>query len=209
MPMKDSSFWRVSPLRRIIWAKIRIGSALPPDYKRVRGLRFNNNSFYTITDFYLTGADTVRFTMSVNGACNVFGSYTNSSATTNYSLYASNSTIAKYMRYNGGTYLSGIVTSEYGTVFNVVITPTGSHGLPRNDTWASKTFECETDMFIGTTSASATSASFIGDFYGNFVVDGRFNGIPCKRLSDGVLGYYDTYSKTFYAPTDGSPQAIE
>ena len=48
-----------------------------------------------------------------------------------------------------------------------------------------------------------------GTFYGNVEVEGpnglRFKGIPCERLSDGEIGYYDTVSKTFYEPVGETP----
>ena len=187
---------------------VQVDNDLPSEYRRVKGLKFNNNCYFQIEDFRLTGADTVRFSLVVRGACNVFGSYTTAQATDNYSLYTSNSSTAKYMRYNGGAYASGILTAEYGTQYDVEITPTGSSGLPRNDTWSEQEFECSTDMCIGTTSPSATSSKLVGDLIGVFEVVDRFYGIPCERLEDNVLGYYDYYSSTFYEPTVGTPVSM-
>lgn len=33
--------------------------------------------------------------------------------------------------------------------------------------------------------------------------------IPCERIADGVIGYYDQRKKVFYEPAVGSPEAIE
>ena len=63
-------------------------------------------------------------------------------------------------------------------------------------------------MCIGTTAIDASSAKLKGNLLGAFVVDGRFNGIPCKRKSDDALGYYDTVSKQFFAPVLGTPTVV-
>ncbi len=182
-------------------------SELPEEYKRVFGFTFSNNCYFTIP-YNLQGSDTVRFTMKPNGACNVFGSFTNTSASNNYSLYIGTSSSAKYLRYNGSAFSSGIITSELGVNYDVVITPTGSTGLPRNDTWTEQTFECSTDMYIGTTSPSSSMSKFVGDFIGVFEVENSVYLIPCERITDGVLGYFDAYNYEFYEPTVGTPTSL-
>ena len=183
---------------------------LPKEYKRLLGFSFNAATYYTIPGLKLKGSDTVRFSLSVTAACNVFGCYTNTSAQDNYSLYVSTGSNSKYLRYNGGTYKSYWDSSLIGERFDIVITPTGSHGMPgtQDDTWEKVDFEASVDMCIGTTSADATSSKLKGSLYGNFVVDRRLNCIPCERVSDGVLGYYDTYSKTFYEPIGSAPTSL-
>ena len=180
---------------------------LPEEYKRVIGFSFNNNCYFTIP-YNLAGYDTVRFTMVPNGACNVFGSYTTTDATNNYSLYITTTSTGKYLRYNGGTYASGITLQEMGVTYNVEITPTGSTGLPRNGTWEEQEFWCSTEMYIGTTSPSSSSSKFVGDLIGKFVVDGSIELIPCERIADGVLGYFDAYNYEFYEPTVGTPTSL-
>lgn len=183
-------------------------SELPSEYRRLVGIGFNATVYYVIDEFRLTGADTVKLSFSVTKACNVFGCYTNSSATTNYSLYMTTSSGSKYLRYGNGTYNSYVSSAQLNHRFDAVITPTGSSGMPLNDSWTSKTFTGVADLCIGTTSTSATSSKLDGNIWGNFVVDGRFKGIPCERVSDGVIGYYDTYSHTFYAPAAGTPTSL-
>ena len=48
-----------------------------------------------------------------------------------------------------------------------------------------------------------------GSLYGSIEVVGRAKFVPSERLSDGVLGYYDAYSETFYTPTGTPPTVIE
>lgn len=206
MTMRD---W--STLKKLIWNHaVSGGGGLPDGYTKVKGFSFNSDCYFTITDLKLRGSDTVRFSMVPRTACNVFGCYTNTTADNNYSLYISTATNSKYLRYNGSTFKSRFTTDTYGEQFNITITPTGSHGMPegQDDTWDEVDFTASTDMCIGTTAVSASSAKFKGDFIGAFVVDGRFKGIPCVRNADSVAGYYDMVSGTFYEPAAGTPTVI-
>ena len=194
-----------STLKKLIFQKATsLRAKLPSGYTKLAGITMNNGPYFVITDFKLKGSDTLRFSFSATDACNILGCYTNSTAQTNYSLYVGLST-AKYMRYNGGTYDSAIVT---GVKYNVVMSPTGSTGLPTSSTWEAKDFTAASDMCVGTTSTGATSAKLKGTLYGDIVVDGRLRLIPCKRDSDDEIGYYDTVSKTFYTNQgSGTPTA--
>ena len=179
--------------------------SLPSAYSEVKGFTMNNNCYFTITNFKMQGSDTLRFSFAATDACNVIGCYTNGTATTNYSMYVGTTDSAKYLRYNGGTYSSYIVS---GKRYDVKITPTGSVGVESPETWTAKTFTAVSDLCVGTTSTGATSAKLIGSLYGPIIVDGRLRLIPCKRTSDNKLGYYDTVGGTFYAPATGTPTAI-
>lgn len=212
--MYEASYPRKWPrLRRLIWLKKIIGGGggrteLPSDYRRVKGFDFDSATYYLITGFKLRGSDTVRFSFSVNKSCNVFGCYTTNSATDNFSLYASTSSGSKYLRYDGATYNSNIPSSRTGERFDVVIAPTGTTGFPTDSEITPAEFTTSVDLCIGTTGTSASSAKLDGNIWGNFVVDGRLKLIPCERVSDGVLGYYDTHSKTFYAPVGSAPTSL-
>ena len=180
---------------------------LPGGYRRVLGLTYNN-AYYAITGFKMRGGDTLRFSFKctmASPACNVIGAYDASSAQTNYSLYLGATSSAKYLRYNGSTYNSQAVQNKQ---YDVVITPTGSSGMEVDSTWTAKTFESAGDLCIGTTSPTATSSKMVGDIIGNVIVDGRLKLIPCERLSDNVLGYYDTHSDTFYEPTGSGIESM-
>ena len=185
-----------------------VDDELPAGYKRVLGFRCDNNAMWEIPDFHLRGSDTVRISFSINAACNVWGCYQGTSATDNYDLYASVSAGSKYLRYSDGTYLSYWSNSDLGERFDTVVTPTGTSGMPQDSTWTPKTFESANSMLIGSTTVSGTSSKLKGNLYGNVVVDGRLKLIPCERVSDNVLGYYDTYSETFYPPYEGFAGAV-
>ena len=185
--------------------------ALPDEYTEVSGFSFNSDCYFVITGLKLKGSDTVRLSIVPAIACNVFGCYTTTDAEDNYSLYVSTANDAKYLRYDGGTYKSRFASGDLGERYDISITPTGSHGFPegQDDTWGEVDFTAPVDMCIGTTATNASSAKFKGDIIGSFVVDGRFNGIPCKRKEDNVLGYYDTVTGTFFEPSYGAPTVVE
>lgn len=208
--MFDLSFPRDwSALKKLIWLHaINAGANLPSDYKKVLGFTFNNDVYYPITGFKMRGSDTLRFSFKCTQssvACNVLGAYDGGSAQTNYSLYVGNSSASKYLRYDGSTYNSQAIKDK---TYKVTITPTGSFGMETDNSWEEKTFESVLDLNIGTTSPTATSSKMVGDIIGNVVVDGRLKLIPCERLSDNALGYYDAVSDTFYEPTGGTPISL-
>lgn len=189
--------------------KVYIGTeqvfGLPAIYRKIAGIVFNANTYYEISNFNLKGSDTVRLSLSIEQACNVFGSYVSSSSTKNYSLYCSTTSGAQYMRYNGGTYNSYFPSASLNTRYDIIISPSGSSGLPVNDTWSEVDFVTETNMYIGITSVTATSRKLDGKIWGSFIVDGRFKGIPCERISDGIIGYYDVFTDRFFEPIGSNP----
>ena len=199
-----------STLKKLIWRHAVGGGGLPDGYTKVKGFSFNSDCYFVITDLKLQGSDTVKFSLVPSIACNVFGCYTTSDADNNYSLYVSTANNAKYLRYDGSTYKSKFASGDLGQRYDITITPTGSHGMPKgqDDEWEEAEFTASTDMCIGTTATNASSAKLKGSLIGAFIVEGKFKGIPCKRDSDNVLGYYDTVSKTFFEPAVGAPTVV-
>lgn len=197
-------YW--STIKKLIWEHA-IRNTLPVEYKRTLGFSVDNNCYWKITDFNLRGSDTVRISFSVNAACNVFGCYQGASENDNYDLYASTTEGSKYFRYGNGTYLSYWSAANLGKRFDVVYTPTGSHGMPEDSTWTEATFESANNLLLGATAESGTSAKLKGALYGDFIVDGRLHLVPCERVSDNVLGYFDLITRNFYEPT-GTPTSL-
>ena len=185
-----------------------VDDELPTGYKRVLGFTCNNNAMWAIANFHLKGSDTVRIGFSVKGACNVFGCYQGTDATDNYDLYVSTTSGAKYLRYGNGTYPSYWSDANISQRFDVVFGPTGTQGMPDDSTWTESSFTAANELVIGSVATTGTSSKLKGNLYGNIVVDGRLKLIPCERVSDGVLGYYDTYSETFYEPSTGFAGAV-
>lgn len=197
-------YW--TKMKKLIWQHAA-RNALPVEYKRVLGFSTDNNCYWKITDFHLKGSDTVRISFSVTAACNVFGCYQGTDATDNYDLYVSTTEGGKYFRYANGTYLSYWSAANLGQKFDVVYTPTGSTGMPEDSTWTAATFESANDLLLGSTTTTGTSSKLKGNLYGDFIVDGRLHLIPCERVSDNVLGYFDLISRNFYEPT-GTPTSL-
>ena len=183
---------------------VGIDKELPQGYARLTGIVMNDDTYYLIDGFRLKGSDTLKVSFTASKACNVVGCYTTTDAEDNYSIFASTSAGAKYLRYNGGTYLSAITVNKR---YDIIVTPTGATGFDKTSTWKEADFTASVDMLIGSTSVNATSAKMTGTIHGNVEVAGRAKFIPCKRLSDGTIGYYDTYATKFYAPAVGSPVA--
>lgn len=186
------------------------GGGVPSEYRRLAGIVFNAATYYLITSFHLRGIDTVRLSVSVNKSCNIFGCYTSGSAQDNYSMFASTSGSAKYMRYNGGTYKSRWDSSDIGQRFDIVVTPTGTSGMPpgQDDTWTEQDFTSTAELCIGSTSTTASSSKLDGTIFGDFIVDGRLRAVPVERISDGTIGYYDVYGGEFYPPIGRSPEIL-
>ncbi|MBQ3106721.1 MAG: hypothetical protein IJC51_04570 [Eggerthellaceae bacterium] len=178
---------------------------LPSAYKRVKGFSLNDNCYWKFTDFKLNGSDTLRFSFSCTAACNVIGAYSGTASGNNYSLYVATSGSGNYLRYKGGAYNSVIDTD---TRYDVVITPTGTTGMKTESTWTELEFTSAIDFCVGTTSTSTSSAKMKGSFFGDIIVDGRMHLVPCERVSDSKLGYYDLVEKEFYAPTSGTPTSL-
>lgn len=177
---------------------------LPAGYRRLTGIQFDGNVWYD-TGLYLHGSDTLRFSFAATKACNVLGCYTTADAQTNYSLYVSTSSSAKYLRYNGGTYSSYIATN---TRYDVVITPTGSDGMRTDSSWTAKTFTTESTLMIGTTSVGATSAKLTGPMYGDVIIDEVANIIAAEDPI-GRIGYYILEEERFIENLGtGTPVAL-
>lgn len=178
----------------------RYESGLPLEYKQIASMAMNNNCYWEIPNFPLYGSDTLKFSFMVMATCNVLGAYSGSADGDNYSLYVTAQT-GNYLRYGSGAYRSGLNTYVR---YDATISPTGTSGLYFNSTWSPLTFTTPTNLCIGSTSLTATSAKFRGTFYGAIEVVGRAKFIPCERVSDSVVGWYDIYSDRFYEPASGS-----
>lgn len=180
-----------------------VDDELPAGYNRVLGFSMKNNAYWEIPNFPMNGSDTLRFSFEATDPCNVIGAYSGNASGNNYSLYVSQS--SNYLRYKNGAYNS---TVDFDTRYDVEITPTGSSGMKVDSTWTAQTFTTPTNFCIGTTSLNASSTKFKGNLYGNIEVVGRAKFIPCERISDNVLGYYDLIGETFYMPTSGTPTSL-
>lgn len=181
-----------------------VDDELPAAYKRVLGFSMENNAYWEIPNFPLNGSDTLRFSFEATDSCNVIGAYSGSASGNNYSLYVVSLT-GNYLRYKNGAYNSIV---DLNTRYDVEITPTGSSGMKVDSTWTAQTFTTPTNLCIGTTAVTASSAKLKGKLYGNIEIVGRAKFIPCERVSDNALGYYDTVGGSFYEQASGFDGAV-
>lgn len=171
-----------------------------PVYEKLQGVVIKNARY--VIPFYLTGEDTLTF--RAKGAYgNWIGSYHDLNADDNFSFYGTTSASGKYARYNGQLGGSAIVTNQW---YDIEISPTGISGIRNPSSFTPSTFICSIPLCIGATSPTGSSASSLS-FNGAIEVVGRLKLIPCKRIEDGVIGYYD--GSTFYEPIIESGGSVE
>lgn len=182
-----------------------VDDELPAGYKRIESIGFDGN-FHYITNETLFGSDEITITLgdTSTGGQNVFGSYSGTSAgTKNYSLYiygggANNSS---YLRYGETLYRpkygSGKRTLVYG--------PNGSSGFSTDVSMTPEEFETDDVAWIGML-PNSSSPHFTGTIVGNILIGNRLKYIPCERVSDGTIGYYEPNTSVFLEPAgNGTP----
>lgn len=170
---------------------------LPLGYRRLKDIIFDGETYY-ITDIYLTGADTTSFTINATEtARNVLGCYTGSGTGNNLSFYLNTGSGGNYVRYKDGLYRPVIATAELNTDLSLSIGPTGTTGFDTDATWTELEFTCPNELYIGWL-ANATSPKFKGTFKGNITVSNRAVLVPCERVSDGAIGYYNINDNVFF-----------
>lgn len=182
-----------------------VDDELPTGYKRIEFIKFDGD-FHYITNEKLFGFDeiTITLTDTVTAGQNVFGSYSGTaSGIKNYSLYiygggANNSS---YLRYGETLYRpkygSGKRTLVYG--------PNGSSGFSTDVSITPEEFETDDVAWIGML-PNSSSPHYTGTIVGNILIGDRLKYIPCERVSDGVIGYYEPNTEVFLEPDgDGTP----
>lgn len=179
---------------------------LPIGYKRLESISFDGSAYYN-TGKKMYGSDVVTMTISgtITTGQNLFGSYAGTSeGVKNFSLfiYGNNSSNNSYFRY-GETLLrprygGGKKTINFGAG--------GTTGFYVNSTVEEETFTSDTDAWIGML-PNSTSPAFSGNIWGSITVGTRLEWIPCERVSDGTVCYYEKYSKEILTPINGTPTA--
>lgn len=183
-------------------------SELPLGYRRLTGISYDTDIYYE-TNEKLYGSDTLTLTLSgttTNGR-NVVGAYSGSGdSARNFSLYiyGAGSTSNSYFRH--GTKLG---RPRFGTgVRTLVMGPTGTDGFLTDVTYDAETFETTDTFWIGGL-PNSSSTKFDGNIIGNITVSNRLKYIPCERVSDGKIGYYETFTGAFLEPQGaGTPVSM-
>lgn len=169
---------------------------LPVAYKRLLDINTSGNMRY-VSRIYLTGGDTLKFTFTASSG-NLIGSYNDSSADDNYSFYNTSSATGSYARYNGQT---GGSATYSGTEYTVTMSPTGITGIRNPSSFTPTEFTCSIPLCVFATSPTGT-AHGSATIEGSIEITGSQTAklIPCERVADGVIGYYDTLHKEFIEP---------
>lgn len=174
-------------------------SELPVGYKRLTGITYDSNTYYE-TNEKLYGSDTltIRLSGTSSSGRNVIGAYSGTGDDArNFSLYlyGNNSTSLSYLRH--GTHLG---RPRYGTgTRTLVMGPSGTDGFLTDVTYDAEDFETTDTFRIGALPNSA-SPRYDGNIIGNITVSNRLKYIPCERVSDGKIGYYETFTGVFLEP---------
>lgn len=181
---------------------------LPVGYHRLTEIDFDGDTWYETSEA-LTGDDIVTMTLAGTSTTgqNVFGSYNGTAdGRKNFSLfiYGGGSTSKTYLRYNESlyrpTYGSGQRTITFGAG--------GTTGFSENVEIEQAEFTTPANAYIGML-PNSSSPAYTGRIIGEITVGTRLKWIPCERISDGAIGYYETYNSTFIeasgtgAPTKG------
>lgn len=171
---------------------------LPVGFVRLLDINFDGN-FHYITNEKLYGSDDVSMTISNTSSSgqNLFGCYAGTAeGTKNFSLYIYGSNSSQcYFRYGETLYRPRLGTGKRSIRFG----RSGTTGFYDNISITPETFESDSVVWIGML-PNSTSPHFTGIIEGNIVVSDRLKYIPCKRLSDGVIGYYETHNQVFLEP---------
>lgn len=177
---------------------------LPIGYKRLEKIDFNSNAYYD-TEEKLYGSDVVTMTIdnvSTSGQ-NLFGCYSGTGESAwNFSMYIYGTTSGQsYWRYGQTLYrptLGG--TTEKTISFGAG----GTDGFKTDVSYESEEFTTTSDAYIGAL-PNSSSTKFSGGIVGNITVGSRLKYIPCERVSDGAIGYYETKKGVFLEPNGTAP----
>ena len=182
-----------------------VDDELPDGYRRIESIGFDGD-FHYITNEKLRGSDEITITLddTRSSGQNVFGSYSGtSSGTKNYSLYVygAGSTSYSYLRYGETLYRprygSGKRTLVYG--------PNGTSGFLTDLSMEPDEFETDDVAWIGML-PNSSSPHFTGTIVGSILIGDRLKYIPCERVSDGAVGYYEPNTSVFLEPVgEGTP----
>lgn len=171
---------------------------LPVGFIRLLDINFDGG-FHYITNEKLYGSDDISMTVNNTSSSgqNLFGCYAGTGeGTKNFSLYIYGSTSSQcYFRYGERLYRPRLGTGKRSITFG----KSGTTGFYDNVSVTPEIFESDSVAWIGML-PNSSSAHFTGTIEGNIVVSNRLKYIPCKRLSDGVIGYYETHNQVFLEP---------
>lgn len=181
---------------------------LPDGYESIIGIKFDGDFWYD-TGEKMNGNDDVTMTLANTSSTgqNVFGSYNGTAeGRVNFSLfiYGGNSTSSSYFRYGEQLARPKLGSNERTITFG----KSGTSGFATDVSVTPTTFETPANTYIGML-PNSTSPAYTGNIIGNILISNRLKYVPCKRVSDGVIGYYEILKGTFIEPSgSGTPEVV-
>ena len=183
-----------------------VDDELPNEYKRITGITFDSSTYYN-TNKKLYGSDVVTMTISdfVSAGQNLFGCYSGTGSDVyNFSLYIyGSSTGQAYWRYGKTLYRPTVGSTDTRTI---TFGAGGTTGFKTNATHSEVDFETTDVAWIGAL-PNSSSPKFEGTILGNITIGERLKYVPCERVSDGVIGYYEVVNGVFLEPNGSAPVA--
>lgn len=183
-----------------------VDDELPVGYRRIASITFGGNTYYD-TGEKLYGSDIVTITIAdfVSSGQNLFGCYSGTgSDDINFSMYIYGTTTGQaYWRYGQTLYrpvLGG--TTERTISFGAG----GTTGFKTDVTYDAVEFETTSNARIGAL-PNSSSSKYDGTIKGTITIGTRLKYIPCIRISDGAIGYYETVKGVFLEPQGTTPVA--
>lgn len=183
-----------------------VDDELPVGYRRIASITFGGSTYYD-TGEKLYGSDIVTITIAdfVSNGQNLFGCYSGTgSDDINFSMYIyGTATGQAYWRYGQTLYrpvLGG--TTERTISFGAG----GTTGFKTDVTYNAVEFETTSNARIGAL-PNSSSSKYDGTIKGTITIGTRLKYIPCIRISDGAIGYYETVKGVFIEPQGTAPVA--
>lgn len=191
------------PVVRNVKALCIEDGTLPPEYRELLGFKFDGASWFE-TGEKLYGSDLITLTLSQTSSSgqNVFGCYAGTAAgTKNFSfyLYGGGSTSNSYYRYDETLYRPRYGTGERTLSFG---NAEGTDGFQIDVATTPSDFVTDSDAWIGML-PNSSSPKYTGAINGRISASDRLIWVPCERVSDGELGYYELYTDTFLTNAGG------
>ncbi len=187
---------------------VMVDDELPVGFKRLLGIRFDGDIWYE-TGEALTGGDNVTMTLdnTASQGQNVFGSYNGTaSGSKNFSLfiYGNGGTSNSYFRYG-----EQLLRPRFGTgQRTITFGQDGTDGFLVDASATPDTFQTPANAYIGML-PNSTSPAYTGDIIGNIAVGARLKWIPCERVLDGAIGYYEAVTGEYIEPSGaGTPTSL-
>lgn len=209
-------------------AKITVGKThyityneldIPAEYTPVKGLYSNNSSTYFKTGYIPKWDDRVECYCSITRdsyytyPCYVFGAR-NGVNNKSFVFYAHRSNDRYRMGYDrccGETNIREIINNE---LMKITADNNGcecdfAYTKTKINTSMSVNTDCVYEMYLfGCNNANSRQYGYYGNMYKFTIYNGDnqqvVNMVPVKRISDSVLGFYDTIRHIFITPAGGS-----